>query len=81
MTTLHGLGAKVYAVTRSQADLDALVEECPGVQPIQLDISNWEETKRVLTQKIAGNVDVLINNAAVLGLDPLLTVSGDEIDR
>ena len=68
-------------MTRSQTDLDALVEECPGVQPIQLEISNWEETKRVLTQKVPGNVDVLINNAAVLGLDPLLTVSGDEIDR
>ena len=75
------MGAHVYAVTRSQTDLDTLVAECPGVHPIQLDISNWDETKRVLTQKIPQNVDVLMNNAAVLGQEPLLTVSGDEIDR
>ena len=71
----------MYAVTRAQADLDKLVAECPGVHPIQLDVSNWDETKRVLTQNIPQNVDVLINNAAVLGQEPLLTVSDAEIDR
>ena len=79
--SLHGIGAEVYAVTRSQADLDTLTAEFPGVHSILLDISNWSEAKRVLTEKIPENLDVVINNAGVVGTQPLLTVDEDEVDR
>ena len=61
--------------------MDTLTAEFPAVHPIHLEISNWAETKRVLTEKIPENVDVLINNAGVLESSPLLTVTEDEIDR
>ena len=65
-TELSRLGAHVYAVTRTQADLDSLVAECPNVRPIQLDLSVWDETKRILTNNIPNSVHLLVNNAGLL---------------
>ena len=75
------LGAHVYAVSRTQDDLDSLVIECPNVKPIQLDLSVWDETKRVLAEKIPNSVHLLVNNAGVLDHQSHLEVTSDEFDR
>lgn len=49
---LHSIGAQVYAVSYTQADLDGIVKEHPGVKAILLDVSNWNETNNVLTASL-----------------------------
>ena len=68
-------------MTRSLADLDSLVKECANVKPIQLDLSDWDETKRVLTEKIPDSVDILINNAGMLDHQSHLEVTSELFDK
>ncbi|XP_037349261.1 L-xylulose reductase [Talpa occidentalis] len=75
---LHAAGAQVVAVSRTRADLDALVLECPGVEPICVDLGDWEATERALGG--VGPVDLLVNNAAVALLQPFLEVTKEAFD-
>nr|XP_054112618.1 L-xylulose reductase isoform X2 [Callithrix jacchus] len=76
---LHAAGARVVAVSRTQADLDSLVRECPGIDPVCVDLSDWEATERALGS--VGPVDLLVNNAAVALLQPFLDVTKEAFDR
>ncbi|XP_012632688.1 L-xylulose reductase [Microcebus murinus] len=75
---LHAAGARVVAVSRTQADLDSLVRECPGVEPVCVDLGNWEATERALSS--VGPVDLLVNNAGVALLQPFLEVTKEACD-
>ncbi|XP_026936873.1 L-xylulose reductase isoform X4 [Orcinus orca] len=75
---LHAAGAQVVAVSRTQADLDSLVRECPGVEPVCVDLGDWEATERALGG--VGPVDLLVNNAAVALLQPFLEVTKEACD-
>ena len=68
-------------MTRTQADLDTLVKECPKIHPIQLDISDWDATRNTLNAKLPPTVDVLVNNAAVIDMDSHLQITSDSFDR
>jgi NAD(P)-dependent dehydrogenase (short-subunit alcohol dehydrogenase family) len=59
-------GAKVYAAARRPETIDL-----PGVIPIQLDITDPESVARATS--LAGDVNVLINNAGVSTKSSLLT--------
>ncbi|XP_070401438.1 L-xylulose reductase isoform X1 [Nothobranchius furzeri] len=72
-------GAKVTAVTRTQADLDTLVQECPSITPVCVDLADWEATE-VALQNI-GPVSLLVNNAAYASLQPFLEVTPDQFDQ
>lgn len=63
----------MVAVSRTRADLDSLVRECPGVEPVCVDLGNWEATEQALGS--VGPVDLLVNNAAVALLQPFLEVT------
>ncbi|XP_047613543.1 L-xylulose reductase isoform X1 [Phacochoerus africanus] len=76
---LHAAGAQVVAVSRTQADLDSLVRECPGVEPVCVDLGDWEATERALGG--VGPVDLLVNNAAVALMQPFLEVTKEACDR
>lgn len=71
-------GAEVTAVTRTKVDLDSLVEECPSIKPVCVDLSDWEATEQAL--KDVGPVDLLVNNAACAKLQPFLEVTPDQFD-
>ncbi|XP_041939625.1 L-xylulose reductase isoform X1 [Alosa sapidissima] len=71
-------GAEVTAVTRTQADLNSLVLECPSVRPVCVDLSDWEATEAAL--KDVGPVDLLVNNAAYASLQPFLEVTPEQFD-
>ncbi|KAM5272618.1 L-xylulose reductase [Ctenodactylus gundi] len=75
---LHAAGARVVAVSRTRADLDSLVLECPGVEPVCVDLADWEATERALSS--VGPVDLLVNNAAVALLQPFLGVTKEACD-
>lgn len=72
-------GAEVTAVTRTQADLDSLVLECPSVRPVCVDLSDWGSTEAAL--KDVGPVDLLVNNAAIASLQPFLEVTPEQFDK
>jgi NAD(P)-dependent dehydrogenase (short-subunit alcohol dehydrogenase family) len=65
-------GAKVYAAARRPETIDV-----PGVVPVQLDITDPESVARAAN--LAGDVNVLINNAGVSTGAQLLTGSTDEV--
>ncbi|XP_056153325.1 L-xylulose reductase [Lampris incognitus] len=72
-------GAKVTAVTRTQADLDSLTLECPSITPVCVDLEDWEATAVALRD--VGPVDLLVNNAACAMLQPFLEVTPEQFDK
>ncbi|XP_004695557.1 PREDICTED: L-xylulose reductase [Condylura cristata] len=76
---LLALGARVVAVSRTSADLVSLSRECPGVEPVCVDLGDWEATERALGG--VGPVDLLVNNAAVVLQQPFLEVTKEAFDR
>uniref|UniRef100_A0A669D6L2 Dicarbonyl/L-xylulose reductase n=1 Tax=Oreochromis niloticus TaxID=8128 RepID=A0A669D6L2_ORENI len=72
-------GAKVIAVTRTQADLNSLVEECASITPVCVDLTDWGATELALQG--VGPVDLLVNNAACANLQPFLEVTPDKFDQ
>uniref|UniRef100_A0A8C5EYM8 Dicarbonyl/L-xylulose reductase n=1 Tax=Gouania willdenowi TaxID=441366 RepID=A0A8C5EYM8_GOUWI len=72
-------GANVTAVTRTQTDLDSLVQECPSISPVCVDLADWDATDAAL-QNI-GTIDLLVNNAARTSLQPFLEVTQDQFDQ
>ncbi|EDL34797.1 L-xylulose reductase isoform 2 [Mus musculus] len=75
---LKAAGAQVVAVSRTREDLDDLVRECPGVEPVCVDLADWEATEQALSN--VGPVDLLVNNAAVALLQPFLEVTKEACD-
>jgi len=59
--TLHEQGSLVYALNRSKQPLDSLVEQYPGIKPIQADMTSWDEIRDKL--KDLEPLDGLVNNA------------------
>ncbi|EHB09354.1 Carbonyl reductase [NADPH] 2 [Heterocephalus glaber] len=76
---LHASGARVVAVTRTHTDLVSLSKECPRIEPVCVDLGNWEATEQALGT--VGPVDLLVNNAAVVLMQPFLEVSKEAFDR
>ncbi|XP_076743281.1 L-xylulose reductase isoform X2 [Maylandia zebra] len=72
-------GAKVIAVTRTQADLNSLVEECASITPVCVDLTDWGATEQALQD--VGPVDLLVNNAACANLQPFLEVTPDKFEQ
>lgn len=63
---LDALGAIVYAVSRSAEPLLELKSTHPRVKTIQLDVSDWDNTKIQLQKHLNGvKIDGLVNNAAI----------------
>ncbi|XP_075855962.1 carbonyl reductase [NADPH] 2-like [Microcebus murinus] len=76
---LHASGAKVVAVSRTGDDLVSLSQECPGIEPVCVDLGSWEATEQALGS--VGTVDLLVNNAAVSLSQPFLEVTKEAFDR
>ncbi|XP_060620826.1 L-xylulose reductase isoform X1 [Anolis sagrei] len=72
-------GARVVALSRTQAHLEGLKEECPGIQTLCVDLGDWDATEAALSQ--VEDIDLLVNNAAVAVLQPFLQVTKEAYDR
>ncbi|XP_078692984.1 L-xylulose reductase-like [Branchiostoma floridae x Branchiostoma belcheri] len=72
-------GAEVFALSRTQADLDSLVQECPGIHPVQCDLADPEATKSAVES--VGPIDLLVNNAGIVILQSFLDVTLDAFDK
>src|ERR1700755_299065 len=70
--TVHLLierGARVIALSRSDADLDALKKET-GCEPMAVDLADANATRAAA--RAAQPVDLLVNNAGIAVLEPFL---------
>jgi NAD(P)-dependent dehydrogenase (short-subunit alcohol dehydrogenase family) len=65
-------GARVLATGRDVSRLP------PGVEPVELDLAS-QASVREAAAGITGPIDVLINNAGVMGTPPTYTVDGFEL--
>nr|CAH7744495.1 unnamed protein product [Callosobruchus chinensis] len=75
---LSKCGAKVVAVGRSKELLIALKKEMPAIETIELDVSDWKATEKILRN--AGPIDLLVNNAGVGMIKSLTTVTEDDVN-
>nr|KAG5709504.1 hypothetical protein BaRGS_023186 [Batillaria attramentaria] len=75
---LHKCGADTVALSRTQADLDSLQQECPGIQTVTQDLSDWNKARHVL--RGLGHVDLLVNNAGVGQLVSFLECTEELLD-
>src|SRR5260370_33447448 len=66
---LHGFTAKDVSVSRTESDLKALKDEI-GCETIIAEHADPAEAKRAAEQ--AGDIDLLVNNAAIAILQPIL---------
>ncbi|CBY10574.1 unnamed protein product [Oikopleura dioica] len=76
---LAELGATVFAVSRTQSDLDSLkLEIGENLIPIQCDVSSWSD----IDQKLGAieGIDGLVNNAAVAICRPFLEATESDFD-
>lgn len=72
-------GADTVALSRTQSDLDSLKQECPQIHTVLCDLENVDETEKAV--KSCGDVDLLVNNAAVGILKPFLETELDIFDK
>ncbi|MFD8565531.1 3-hydroxybutyrate dehydrogenase [Streptomyces sp. NPDC057694] len=63
---LAAAGAKVRAVDRDAAGLDALAEAAPGIEPYVLDLTDLDAAEAA-----AAGTDVLVNNAGIQLVRPV----------
>src|SRR5271156_2708639 len=68
---LHTLGNKVIIAGRRRSHLDAVVAANPGMEAVQLDITDPKSIYRVAAKLVAEHPDlnVLINNAGIMQPD------------
>src|SRR3546814_3647504 len=77
---LHAAGAQVIAAARRKERSDERAEECPGLVPHALDVTDDVACRAMIDQVVAehGRIDVLVNNA---GLGTNDTALDEDLDN
>ncbi|XP_053692972.1 L-xylulose reductase [Sabethes cyaneus] len=76
--TLNKIGAHVVAVSRTAGPLESLKADCPSIEIIQVDLSDWNATTEAL--KGIDRVDGLVNNAGIAIIKPYGELSEKDFD-
>jgi uncharacterized oxidoreductase len=78
---LHKLGNKVIISGRRSAQLKAVVDANPGMQSVELDVSNREDIDAVAAMLIEDypSLNVLINNAGIMLPDNVAASHDDDV--
>lgn len=81
-TRLHGDGASVALLDRLVDEGEMLADELGGAFH-HVDLEDPGSTREAMTAAVhgLGGIDILINNAGILALTPLLDITVDEWDR
>ncbi len=77
-------GGRVAVTGRRSAPLESLAEAYPDrVLPITADVAKRGDSQRVIETVVErfGRLDILINNAAVLKMKPLVEYTDDDLDQ
>ncbi|CAL8128804.1 unnamed protein product [Orchesella dallaii] len=71
----HDDGAVVLALDKNPETIAQLQKELPKVTAVAVDVTDWEATKKAIES--FGAVDHIVNNAAVLIMQPLMEITKD----
>ena len=74
---LHRFNANVVAVSRTRSDLEGLRDEI-GCETLVADLGNFAEARRAAEE--AGDIDLLVNNAAIAILESFLETKAESWD-
>ena len=77
-TMLHRFNAQVVALARTEADLQSLQNEI-GCETIIAELGDAGSARRAAEQ--AGEIDLLVNNAAIAILEPFLKTTAEAWDK
>ncbi|XP_071636849.1 L-xylulose reductase [Temnothorax longispinosus] len=69
---------QVFAISKTKKNLDTLVTTDPKIQPICVDLRDWDATRKAVQSILP--IDLLVNNAAVACLSPFLDATPEEFD-
>jgi NAD(P)-dependent dehydrogenase (short-subunit alcohol dehydrogenase family) len=75
---LHRFNARVVALSRTEKDLQSLKEEI-GCETIIAELGDADSARRAAVQ--AGEIDLLVNNAAIAILEPFLKTTVEAWDK
>ena len=75
---LSNLGADVVALCIQEDHLKTLKAENPKIHTVYCDLRNWDETKKIV--KTLTPIHLLVNNAGVVQIQPLLEISSNSFD-
>ncbi|GAA5703284.1 ketoreductase [Streptomyces avermitilis] len=75
-------GARVVAVGRREAPLAETAEGHPGITPLPADVTAEDAPARIIDTVLDthGRLDVLVNNAAIVGTESLATYTRTSIE-
>jgi len=68
----------VFAFSKTKKNLDTLVATDPKIQPICVDLRDWDATRNAVQSVLP--IDLLVNNAGVICLSPFLDVTPEAFD-
>lgn len=71
-------GADVYALARTQADLDSLAAQHSNITPMVADVLSDDAMRQI---EALGPIDILMNNAGTNQPEPMVEVSDEALDR
>ncbi|KZP25419.1 NAD-binding protein [Athelia psychrophila] len=72
---------KVYATSRNVASMTGFKHD--SIKKLAMDVNSDEDIERVVRTILVteGKIDILINNAGVMGIQPLLDLSMDQVQQ
>lgn len=72
-------GANIVALSRTRSHLETLQSEYPSIDIVDVDIGDWEKTRKVVES--LGHFDALVNNAAVAVCESFLECKPADFDK
>ena len=72
-------GGHVVALSLNQTNLDTLKAECPSLETVACDLTDWEATRAAV--EALGPVHCLVNNAGVSSHKPFLDATEADFDN
>ncbi|KAK4295506.1 hypothetical protein Pmani_031944 [Petrolisthes manimaculis] len=72
------MGAEVFALSKTEANLSSLKDECPSITTITIDLTNWEATREAV-KKITP-IHMLVNSAGINIILPFLDATPESFD-
>ena len=76
---LHRMGLDVFAISKTQKNLDSLKTECNGITTLSQDIADWKNTRAAI--EALPTFDLLVNNAGVGDQNLFMDAPEEELDK
>lgn len=76
---LWAAGATTFALSKTKENLESLVAECPGIQPVCVDLTDWASTQKAVEAILP--IELLVNNAGNFAMSSLLDVKESDVDE